>query len=341
MATYFIIGGDGKEYGPITEADVRQWVGEGRLAAASLAKGEGDAEFRPLGKFPEFAELFAPAKINLASAPPAIQPLSPPPGEAAGGSATNAIPEDYTLDIIGCFSRGFELLKENFGTLFIGSLIFFAIQFGVGLLGSIPFVGLIIKLAGFICGGPLLAGLYYLSMRVNRGERAEVGEVFAGFRRGFGQLFLVRLIQSLVGLICYLPVIFLFGAALFSAFMKLKNLQPGTPPDPAVIQGFYALVLTALPLTLLCSLPVMFFSVTWYFALPLIIDKRMDCITALKTSWRMVMKHWFSVFGLLALCGILMFVGILLCCIGALFAFPVTIAASMIAYETIFCAAKK
>ena len=55
MANYFIIGGDGKEYGPVTDADVRLWIAEGRLNAQSLAKGEGDAEFRALAQFPEFA----------------------------------------------------------------------------------------------------------------------------------------------------------------------------------------------------------------------------------------------------------------------------------------------
>ena len=58
MVTYTIIGGDGKEYGPIAANDIRQWISEGRLSAQSLAKAESDAEFRPLEKFPEFGELF-------------------------------------------------------------------------------------------------------------------------------------------------------------------------------------------------------------------------------------------------------------------------------------------
>ena len=32
---YKIIGGDGKEYGPIDEASLRQWIQEGRLNAQS------------------------------------------------------------------------------------------------------------------------------------------------------------------------------------------------------------------------------------------------------------------------------------------------------------------
>ncbi len=55
---YTIIGGDGKQYGPISDTDLRKWIAEGRLNAQSLAKAESDAEFRPLAAFPELADMF-------------------------------------------------------------------------------------------------------------------------------------------------------------------------------------------------------------------------------------------------------------------------------------------
>ncbi|HEY3762015.1 MAG TPA: GYF domain-containing protein [Verrucomicrobiae bacterium] len=67
--TYTIIGGDGKEYGFISPEDIRKWVAENRLNAQSLVKAEGDAEFRPLSTFPEFADAFAPPPLR-AGAPP-------------------------------------------------------------------------------------------------------------------------------------------------------------------------------------------------------------------------------------------------------------------------------
>jgi hypothetical protein len=77
---YTIIGGDGKQYGPVTEADLRQWIAEGRLNAQSLAKAESDAEFRPLSTFPEFASAFgAPA------APPSLPGMAPPLGASPDG----------------------------------------------------------------------------------------------------------------------------------------------------------------------------------------------------------------------------------------------------------------
>ena len=80
---YLIIGGDGKEYGPISGADLRQWISEERLDAQSLAKAESDAEFRPLATFPEFADVFRTAG-QVANTPP---PLSP----AGGGSRETAL----------------------------------------------------------------------------------------------------------------------------------------------------------------------------------------------------------------------------------------------------------
>jgi hypothetical protein len=82
MANYTIIGGDGKEYGPVTAADLRQWIAEERLNAQSLAKAESDAEFRPLEKFPEFADAFGKAPT---SGVPPIQPQ--PAGTVDNGRA--------------------------------------------------------------------------------------------------------------------------------------------------------------------------------------------------------------------------------------------------------------
>lgn len=76
--TYTIIGGDGKEYGSISAEDIRKWVAENRLNAQTLVKAEGDAEFRPLSTFPEFADVFAP---------PSPRPGAPPISSYAGTDA--------------------------------------------------------------------------------------------------------------------------------------------------------------------------------------------------------------------------------------------------------------
>jgi GYF domain 2 len=88
---YTIIGGDGKEYGPISEADLRKWISEGRLNAQSLAKAESDAEFRPLSTFPELASV-------LGIAPPT---LGQPPPLGRGGEGRETASRKVTVPAIG------------------------------------------------------------------------------------------------------------------------------------------------------------------------------------------------------------------------------------------------
>ena len=52
---YTIIGGDGKEYGPATGEQIREWIASGRANLDTQAKLEGTAEWKALGDFPEFS----------------------------------------------------------------------------------------------------------------------------------------------------------------------------------------------------------------------------------------------------------------------------------------------
>jgi hypothetical protein len=55
----------------------------------------------------------------------------------------------------------------------------------------------------------------------------------------------------------------------------------------------------------------------------------------MKTSWRRVNVHWWQVFGLSVLIGLVNLAGLLACCVPALFTAPLGIVAMMLAYETI------
>ena len=52
---YKIVGGDQREYGPVTSDQVREWISTGRANAQTLASFEG-APWKPLSTFPEFAD---------------------------------------------------------------------------------------------------------------------------------------------------------------------------------------------------------------------------------------------------------------------------------------------
>jgi hypothetical protein len=336
MANYIIIGGDGKEYGPVTTNDVRQWLAEGRLNAQSLVKAESDAEFRPLEKFPEFADAFA------AHTPGIIAPLK---------SSADFRERDYELDLVGCITSGWNLLKNNFGTLFVSFLVLILVAFvffgflGLMVSGIIPqrlFAIALFKVCSnyFLSAvsalvmGPLLGGLYYVYLKAMRGQLANVGDVFAGFKKSFPQLVLGYLVVVLATGLCMAPFNYVSAEKLDPLLAQMQNAQPTEVQNllPQLLSAFMGV----LPILFICMIPVTYLSVNWLFTQSLIIDKQMDFWTAMKTSWKMVNKHWWQIFGLVILISLLNVAGLCACCVGLLFTIPIGIAALMIAYETIF-----
>lgn len=72
---YRVQGSDLKEYGPVSEGQLREWIAENRLNRFSMARKEGDPTWRPLDQFPEFADALrsqpavSPASAHAAAAP--------------------------------------------------------------------------------------------------------------------------------------------------------------------------------------------------------------------------------------------------------------------------------
>jgi len=292
---YTIIGGDGKEYGPVSAEDLRNWIGEGRLNAQTLAKAESDAEFRPLSTFPEFADAFAP-QAPMPDAPPAFSTASLAEG-------------DYDLDIGGCVSRGWELVKANFwptvGVTALVMIIIGGVNQIVSLLTRPAMNGMILQhqvtpgavlviVFSTLASAPIYtiftAGLLKYYLMLIRGEGAQIGDAFSGFGPSIGQLALLSVVQMIL-----------------------------------VLLGI-----------LLCVIPGIYLSVAWYFAMPLIIDRRMNFWAAMELSRKMVNKHWFMIFAFLIVYVLLIIAGLIACCIGIFVTMPIGFAALMYAYETIF-----
>jgi len=100
MATYIIIGGDQQEYGPIPEAQLRQWIADGRANAQSRAKAEGMTDWKPLADFPEFADAL---KI---STPPRLPANTSTVSPKTSGLAITSL----VLGIVGIFTCGLTAL---------------------------------------------------------------------------------------------------------------------------------------------------------------------------------------------------------------------------------------
>ena len=339
---YKIIGGDGQEYGPITEADVCKWIAEGRLNEQSLAKTEGEAGFRALSTFPEFASALGTARAAHGVQPP---PLPQPVDWRS---------RDYELDIGGCISRGWELFMNHLGIL-IGStllygVIFLAVSFFLGLIVTmISLIGfsqeaqqtvtfvfirdVLTRIVAALVMAPMTGGLYYVFIQAIRGQPVGIGELFIGFQRMFPQLFLGYLVNTFVVIVCFVPYTIIVLSRI------LPMLPHGQiPPDQLwpVMHQLWAAFLGSFPILLVCMVPNLYLLTSLLFVIPLIIDKEMDVWTAIKTSWRIVHKHWFTVFGLLFVSGLIFLAGVPLCCVGCILTFIISTAAVLCGYETIF-----
>lgn len=85
---FTIIGGDGREYGPVTAEQVRTWIRAGRANLATKARRAGSEEWLTLGDFTEFNPQALPPVIAAEAPPERIDDLTAAaPVEAAGRGA--------------------------------------------------------------------------------------------------------------------------------------------------------------------------------------------------------------------------------------------------------------
>jgi hypothetical protein len=298
---YKIIGADQKEYGPISADQVRVWIAEGRANANTQARLEGATTWQPLSAFPEFAMALglspAPTPIQVAAQPTVLAPLE------------QVLNEDYSLDIGACLTRGWELLKENFWPT-------------VGASTLIVVLTVIINQVIGLFTRPLVE-------RMIEERRISIHAI---------------LIIVVVGFVSA-PIYTVLYAGLFKYFIKLIRRETASIGDafsgfgPSILQlillGWVQGILVNLGF-LFCVIPGIYLFVSWYFAIPLIIDRGIGFWEAMEFSRKMVSKHWFVVFGLILVAGLLSIVGVIACCIGVLASLPFGLAALMYAYEDIF-----
>lgn len=105
---FTIIGGDGKEYGPATTAQIRAWITAGRANLDTKARGAGSDEWRRLGDFPEF------------SAPGEAPPIISTTDEAVSTTVQGELAERGTRLGARLIDWGLEILAAVPGMLMLG-----------------------------------------------------------------------------------------------------------------------------------------------------------------------------------------------------------------------------
>lgn len=187
-----IIGGDGRQYGPVTVDEAREWIAAGRANAHTQAQREGDAEWKAMSVFPEFADV-------LAAQPLQLPPAAPLPRSGPADPATIAdeiLARGGQVDIGSCLGRAWDLLKADFWPIF----------------GITALMILLVSFIGFIAG-PVMGGLFWYYLKRIRRQPADLNDAFAGFTLEFVQLFLAALVAGLLislgWVACMIPGIYL------------------------------------------------------------------------------------------------------------------------------------
>jgi hypothetical protein len=104
---------------------------------------------------------------------------------------------------------------------------------------------------------------------------------------------------------------------------------------PLFLCGLVSGLLTTVGI-FLCIIPGIYLMIAWWFALPLVVDKKLDFWPAMEVSRKVVNKIWWRLFGFYWVGIGVSLLGYLACCVGIFVAWPVLLAASACAYESIF-----
>ena len=216
---------------------------------------------------------------------------------------------------VECLKAGWNLVRDEYW-LFVGMC-------AVGMIiGSAVPLGILM--------GPMMCGLYLAFFRKRRGLPIEFGTLFKGFDY-FGQsvvaalLHVIPIMVVVVG--CY---IFLYVGMVAT---MVAASQAGEEAAPVAMLSFVFIILIFYAFIMLL---VILISVGFMFAYPLIVDRGVPGFDAVKLSFRAGFSNFWRLLAMSLLGGLLSIGGALLCYVGIILVFPITLSAAAVAYEQVF-----
>lgn len=214
---------------------------------------------------------------------------------------------------VECLRGGWNLIKDQYW-LFLGISL------------AAVFIGSAVPMA--ILMGPMMCGLYMALFRRQRGEPVTFDLLFKGFDF-FAESVVATLIQVVPMMIILVPTYIIW----FAFF--LSTTKPGRRGQPPDFLPFFAFFIAIFLLIMIVSIIMHIF---FAFTYPLIVDRRLSGLDAVKTSAKAAIANLGGVLGLVLLTTLLGFAGVLLCYVGAIFIMPISFAAWSIAYRQVFAA---
>lgn len=213
---------------------------------------------------------------------------------------------------VQCIKDAWALIKDRYwlfvGMAAVGLLIGSAVPFGILL-------------------GPMMCGLYLAYFKRIRNEPFQFDLLFKGFDY-FGPSLVATLLHMVPILIIVVPsyIVFYLGFV-FTILVQGNDGNPGAVLGMLAMFGLFWMVVVIV---------IIVISIGFTFSYPLIVDRKLAAMDAIKWSFRAAMANFWGLLGMSLLTGLLACAGILLCYVGMFLVFPIQYAAIAIAYERVF-----
>ena len=225
-------------------------------------------------------------------------------------------PTEFNRGVISpmeCIKEGWALIKDQYW-LFFGITV-------VGLLvgGAVPIVLL----------GPMMVGIFLCLQQRQRNQPVEFGLLFKGFDQ-----FVPSLIVAVLKMI---PIFIILIPYYIFVFAMMATMPRGPRPNPEDAQGFVfaflgmELLFAAIIITVSLVVEIFFM-----FAFPLVADRKMPGLDAVKLSFKAGRANMGGILGLMLLNALFVILGILACIVGVYFYLPIAIASQAVAYRRVF-----
>ena len=215
---------------------------------------------------------------------------------------------------VECIKEGWDLIKDQYW-LFLGIVV-------VGMLigGAVPIVLI----------GPMMVGVFMCYFRKMRGEQVEFGTLFKGFDH-FAQSLIAALIQMIPMVIVMVPAYIIMFAVMFASMPRGGRMSPDE--SSAFVITLIACYIGFFVLIMVVALIV---SIFFMFAFPLIADRGLSGVDAIKLSIKAGKANAGGILGLVLMNFLLGIVGVLACYVGAFLIMPISFAANAVAFRRVF-----
>lgn len=208
---------------------------------------------------------------------------------------------------IECVKEGFERIKKDYWLLFAIALV-------GGLIGGVTM---------YVLAGAMLCGIFLVYLNAIDGRPVVFDDLWKGMPY-LGQGLIVILVIFVPTFVYYIFAYFTLVAAIIGG---------GAAGGEAGLFG--ALLLIGI-IDLIVLIVLVSFHTLLTFSFPLIVDRNLNAIDAMKLSIKASWQNLSGVAGLVAVNFGLMLAGYIALCVGLYFIIPIIVATNVVAYRKVF-----